>query len=332
MSLLYIVIFQWRSDMFYLLFLFWPPVTGGESFKIIDRQISQVQGEWIIAYRVRYCGQTNIEIPTANIKISYDAWVANSSILPHAYSRRSIASFIYSDHCGVAPVITNFAIERKKCWELIKIVIDDLSRKPESVLYLVPGQYFKLSLLIKHDHFLYGNFEPLLGERNIAINLGYYNLYDRIPLLENNIVLSALTVNQIPSERLETSYFHSSPDSLYLAAHIPGYQYFRFDDISVRFSKKICVSFWYLIALDTEGSCWARTKEYQDTPNAWYCLQESFNEELLVQGRWQKFEKEFLLTNETTTIALDFRIIGSSVGELWIDDIVLDYNDKNKEQ
>src|SRR5262249_25132728 len=111
--------------------------------------------------------------------------------------------------------------------------------------------------------------------------------------------------------------------SLYLAADVPGYQYFRFDDVPVRYGTRFRVSFWYLTALGTEGSCRVRVMEYQDTPNAWYRLDGGLDEELPAQGTWTYFQQTFRTLADTTTMALDFRIVGANIGELWIDDVEL---------
>jgi hypothetical protein len=42
-----------------------------------------------------------------------------------------------------------------------------------------------------------------------------------------------------------------------------------------------------------------------------------------VQGRWRRFEQILTTRRETTTMALDFRIVGANVGEIWIDEIQL---------
>jgi hypothetical protein len=122
---------------------------------------------------------------------------------------------------------------------------------------------------------------------------------------------------------MDSRQFRSAPDSLYLAADVPGYQYFRFDDMPVRFGTRLKLRFWYLIAVGTEGTCHARVMEYQDTPNAWYRLDGGFDELLSVQGRWRRFEQILTTRRETTTMALDFRIVGANVGEIWIDEIQL---------
>jgi hypothetical protein len=108
-----------------------------------------------------------------------------------------------------------------------------------------------------------------------------------------------------------------------LAADVPGYQYFRFDDMPVRFGTRFRLSYWYLIAVGTEGACQVRVMEYQDTPNAWQRLNGGFDLPIETQGRWQRFEQEFQTRDETNMMAIDFRIVGANAGEMWIDDVEL---------
>ncbi len=80
--------------------------------------------------------------------------------------------------------------------------------------------------------------------------------------------------------------------------------------------------FWYLIAEGTEGQCLARVAQYRDTPTAWKVLAEGAHEECLTTvGRWVKVERVLRTEPDATTLALDFRISNSDIGEMWIDDV-----------
>ena len=128
-----------------------------------------------------------------------------------------------------------------------------------------------------------------------------------------------------PDDRRDTRYFVSAPDSLHLEAHVPGNQYYRFPERPVRYGTRMKLSYWYLIAQGTEGECRARVAQYKDTPSAWKVLADGGHEECLnTVGRWVKVEHVFRTENDATTLALDFRITGAEVGEMWIDDVRLD--------
>ena len=127
----------------------------------------------------------------------------------------------------------------------------------------------------------------------------------------------------MPEER-DTQYYCSGPDSLHVAAHLPGNAYFRFAEIPVRYDTKMRLRFSYLVAAGTEGTCRARVTQFKDSPVAWKVLTDGRREvPLNLVGRWTQVELVFRTDPKATTLALDFRIDGDAVevGEFWIDDL-----------
>lgn len=238
-------------------------------------------------------------------------------------------------------------------------------------LNLNPSDTFQVIYTIDHEHFLHGTYDPLLGERKFITQLGDHKIYNTFDLnSEVNPAITTPKLNTPPKERIFNTDDYQETDRktiagrkgefLYLAADIGGYQYFRFDDMPIRAGDKFKLSFDSCVAAGTEGSCHVRVMEYQDTPNAWYRLGGGFDEQLGIekennsenqkqskepvagndvvidkrlkrQGRWQRFEQEFTLLENTTTMALDFRIVGANVGEMWIDNLNLENLSVEKE-
>lgn len=301
---------------------------------IIDRQISQNNGQWIVRYTVKYDGREPLLLERSRISMNYESWVSNSSLPPHSVPRRSMLQFSLAENREAYATVISSPNDRQCCRERIAVALRARTKgstswefpegHPVSETAILPRQQFDLFLRLDHDHFLYGAYDPLLGERKVEIQLGPCRLRDTIPLdTEQAPATPEVKLNTPPKARMDQRQFRSAPDSLGLAADVPGYQYFRFDDMPVRFSTEFRLRFWYLIAHGTEGYCHARIMEYQDTPNAWYRLDGGFDEQLKVQKQWQSWEKTFRTLPETTTVALDFRICGSNVGEVWVDDIEL---------
>ena len=316
-----------------LLFLYWN-LTSPPNLILINRQINQEGGSWQITYKLKYCGSESIELASSDMDFQYEAWVANSSSPKHSIPIKSELRFsLVEINSGQSKLINN-SNDHQRCRERVSI---SFSTNPEQEnkpfkgrmywipLKLVPQQEFWCYINLDHEHFLYGNYDPLLGERSIKVRFGGIYFLDKIPLDYNNYFIQPkIRLSEIPKERRDSRQFRSAPDSLLLAADVPGYQYFRFDDIPIKYGTELKLSFYYLVAHGTEGFCHARVMEYQDTPNAWYRLDGGFDEQLTSQGRWRKFEQIFRLRNETTTIAIDFRIIGADIGEMWIDDVILE--------
>jgi hypothetical protein len=320
---------------------------------LLDRQITQHPGEpgaqpprpfshWIVRYKLRYEGDTPLELSASDVNVDYESWVSNSRAKPHTTPRKSTTRFALSETNSIQATVISNSNDRHRCRERISLSIATGDRPPTEPLpakttflpvRVTPGQTIWLFLTLEHEHFLYGTYDPLLGVRKLDIQLGPCRLIDTIPLdSEQAPATPRVKLSAPPKERLDQRQFRSTPESLYLAADVPGYQYFRFDDMPVRYGTQFKLSFWYLVAVGTEGSCNVRVMEYQDTPNAWYRLDGGFDEPITLQGRWRKFEQTFQTRDETTTMALDFRIVGANVGEMWIDDIELTplYADANK--
>ena len=345
-------------------------------FSIKSTQIGQANGKWEITETIKYNGEKLLAVYPRDIEINYgdkEQYVSNSKIIPHTIPRISYSKFNLGETNSLPITVIANTNDRQRCKEKITVsflVVDKfktglnkfstpvyrpLDRLEE--LSLNPGNTFQVAYTIDHEHFLYGTYDPLLGERKFIIRLGDHKIHSTFDLSsEVNPVIVTPKLNKPPEERMDTRQFRSAPDSLYIAADIPGYQYFRFDDMPVRYSDTFKLSFWYLIAIGTGGNCHVRIMEYQDTPNAWYRLEGGFDKELhlesfsqdsinnlltskkndkekeakqveeklKIQGKWQKIETIFKLQNETTTMALDFRIVGANVGEMWIDDINLE--------
>jgi hypothetical protein len=300
---------------------------------IADRQAWQHNGQWTIRYQLEYRGERPEQLSAHDVGVDYAAWVANSRCRSHAVPRRSLARATADEGPAVAMVIDS-PNERARCRERISLCLTSGAEPSEDrpavkaspfPFELARGRTTCLYVTLEHDHFLHGNYDPLLGERDLVLHIGSCRLHDTVVLdAEQAPAMPRIKLSTPPRERMDARQYHSAPDSLYLAADMPGYQYFRFDDMPVRYGTSFRLRFWYLIAVGSEGSCHARVMEYQDTPNAWYRLDGGFDEALPSQGRWERFEQTFHTLRDTTTIALDFRIIGANVGELWIDDIELE--------
>ena len=81
----------------------------------------------------------------------------------------------------------------------------------------------------------------------------------------------------------------------------------------------------YFIAAGTEGECRAKVTQYKETPTSWKVLSEGDVEQCLTTvGRWVRVEKVFRTESEATTLALDFRICGAEIGQMWLDDVSLE--------
>ena len=184
-----------------------------------------------------------------------------------------------------------------------------------------------MRIRLEHQHVLYGDYDPLLGIRAVAITLGGGTVRDLVPLdCEQYLAQPKFTWPEPPEERRDTRYAVTGPDSLHLEAHVPGHHYYRFPDRPVRYDTKMHLRFWYLIAAGTEGECRARITQYKDTPTSWRMLNGAgFEGCLKVVGRWTRVEHVVTTGAEATALGLQFRIASEiDIGEMWIDDVSLE--------
>ena len=194
-------------------------------------------------------------------------------------------------------------------------------------LSLSPGAIVRARLRLEHQHILYGEYDLLLAVRAVTLTLGSASVRDIVPLdREQYLAQPRFTWPEPPEERRDTRHAVSGPDSLHLEAHVPGHQYYRYPERPVRYSTKMRLRFWYLIAAGTEGECKVKVGQYKETPISWRTLSSGgFEQCLKTIGRWTKVERIIQTEPEATTMTLEFKIVGDSeVGEMWIDDVSLE--------
>jgi hypothetical protein len=320
---------------------------------LLERSIVQDQGSWQVDYRLRYEGVSGIIVTPNEIHARVEGWVSNSRVSSHALPRWS--ALVISGQTGPAATteVIASADEAQRCREraLLLVWTGDAEAPPApvakpasgsgagtvaaagaaerpTILSIAPGATVRVRLRLEHQHFLYGDYDPLLGLRSVELQVGTATLGDPVVPMDREQYLAQprSTWPVPPEDRRDTRHYVSPPDSLHLEAHIPGNQYYRFPERPVRYGTKMRLRFWYLIAAGTEGECRARVAQYKDTPTAWKVLTDGAHEEVLsTVGRWVKVERVFRTEPEATTLALDFRISGGAeVGEMWIDNVSLE--------
>jgi hypothetical protein len=273
-------------------------------------------------------------------------FVSNSRVEAHACPTESrIDASGASGLVGLSEVVPSTE-ELRRCRERLVVQVwpeaegseptapmADAGRRPLdpselSRILIGPGQVLCVRLRLEHQHPLHGPFEPLLGTRTLDLQVGPATLTDTLPLDRPRllpVMTAAAWPPPTPVEFVDPEIYLSAPDSLHLAAHVPGQQSYRFPDLrGVKYGTRMRLSFWYLVAPGTEGECQARITQYRDLPNSWKTLHDGeVNLPLPVVGRWARIERVFRVEDEATALTFDVRILGSAVnvGELWIDDV-----------
>jgi hypothetical protein len=305
---------------------------------VVERVLTQDQGDWQVDYCLKLEGSKPLVLAPSDFGARVEGWLSNSRVAVHATPRRSECVIAGQSSPTAAFDVISSPEEAQRCRERAVLRVwagkacDSSPPKggdpePLKSVTVEPGGLLRVRLRLEHQHCLYGDYDPLLGRRELELRLGAETtIRDLLPLdREQYLAQPKDTWPEPPEDHKDTRHFMTGPDSLLLEAGVPGNQYFRFPERKVRYSSRMKLRFWYMIAPGTEGEFKARIAQYRESPNAWKVLSDGGSEHTLkTVGRWVKFEKIIKTESEATTMALDFRITGAEVGEVWIDDVTLE--------
>ncbi len=323
-----------------------PDPATARPWTVTRRTISQFQGEgqlWQIDYQLRNDGpETRVLTPDA-VTAEVEGWVSNSRVADHATPRPSRLAIRGPWACESAELIASRDPARR-CRERATLHLwsaPDGPRTPEPPapawlalalpigpppVVVPPGDTLRVRLCLEHEHFLYGPYEPLLGPRSLVLHLGPAVLRDRLPLdqeLRPERSVPGWPQFEPPADHLDNHVFLTAPDSLHLAAHQPGCSSYRLTG-PIRYATRMRLSFWYLVAPGTEGDVKARLTQHKQGPGIWRSLHDGDQDHYLsAVGRWTRVDRVFHTEPESTVLTLEFKLTGD-IGELWIDNIVLE--------
>ncbi|MFO0951653.1 MAG: hypothetical protein U0835_10985 [Isosphaeraceae bacterium] len=328
------------------------PQPGG--LVVMERTLLQDQGAWVVNYRLKYQGNSGIVVTPTEILARLEGWVSNSRVAAHAVPR--LSSVVVSGASGLsgAGEVVSTADESLRCREkaTLQVWTDDPTAEGEDapappaatsntnpnaalngaaerqpILSLAPGASVRVRMRLDHMHYLYGDYDPLLGVRSLELTLGAATMRDVLPLdVEQYLAQPKYSWPAPPEDRRDDKFFLSAPDSLHLEAHVTGNQYYRFPERPVRYGTLMRLRFAYFIAAGTEGECRVQIAQYKDTPTSWKALSDGMYSQCLNKvGRWVRVERVFRTEPEANLLALDFKISSiEEVGEMWIDDVSLE--------
>jgi hypothetical protein len=325
------------------------------ALSLVNRSVTQDQGAWVVDYRLRYTGKTGVIITPEKIAVKVEGWVSNSRVASHALPRWSSLVVSHGPDLSAISEVVAATDDAHRCRERLAVSVWTEDRgslsagpitpdgakseagqplaagltEPATVLPLSlgPDAIVHVRLRLEHQHILYGEYDPLLAMRAVTLTLGSASVGDVVPLdREQYLAQPRFTWSEPPDERRDTRHAVSGPDSLHLEAHEPGHQYYRYHDRPVRYSTKMRLRFWYLIAAGTEGDCKVSVAQCKETPVYYRRLNSGgFEQCLKTVGRWTKVERIIQTESEATTLTLEFKIVGETeVGEMWIDDVSLE--------
>jgi len=329
--------------------------TTREALALVDRTVMQDQGAWVVDYRLRYIGKTGLIVTPDEIMVKVEGWVSNSRLASHAAPRWSSLILPHGPDLATVSEVINARDELYRCRERLVVSLwmeghGSFRPRPDTwaeargnaeplgaagsaepmmllLLSVGPDTIIRVQLRLEHHHILYGEYDPLLAIRAITLTLGPGSIRDLVSLdREQYLAQPRFTWPEPPEERRDPRHAVSGPDSLHLEAHVPGHHSYRFPERPVRYSTKMRLRFWYLIAAGTEGECHVQVAQHKETPISWRTLNSGgFQQRLKTVGRWTKVDRLILTEPEATNLTLEFKITSETeVGEMWIDDVSLE--------
>ncbi len=317
-----------------------PPLGPSGPLVVVERVLAQDQGDWQVDYCLRYDGKVPLVLAPADFSARVQGWLSNSRVAAHANPRRSECRVDGRVGSAAFAEVIASADESARCRE--RVVLRAWSgpaseakaarggdASPLATVRVEPGGNLRVRLRFEHQHCLYGDYDPLLGRREVELKLGAATVADALPLDREQYLARPDDPWPEPAEEhKDTRHFVTGPDSLHLEADVPGNGYYRFPARKVRYSTRMKLRFWYMVAPGTEGEFKARVVQYREGPT-WKVLSDGGSEwSPKAVGRWTKVEKIIRTEAEATTLALEFRIAGGDMGEVWIDDVALEPADE----
>ena len=320
---------------------------------LVQRVLAQDQGDWQVDYAFRNAGAEPLVLEPKDVRVQVEGWLSNSRIAAHATPRHAACSIDGQVAASAFAEVIAASEESKRCRERVVVSLSvgpavgspigqasavvspakgsATTTRGGPVLFapltVEAGDLVRVRIRLEHQHTLHGDYDPLLGQRDVELRLASFAFRDVLPLdREQYRAMPKATWPEPPDDRKDARHFVTGPDSLHLDADLPGANYYRFPERKVRYGTRMRLRFWYRVAPGTEGELHARVAQYRESPESWKVLSDGGSDVHLTNatGSWVRFEKIIRTEAEATTLALDFRISPCDVGEAWIDDVVLE--------
>ena len=207
------------------------PVRRPSTLVHAGRTVAQDQGAWVIDYRLRHTGKAGAVVAPEDNAVRVESWVSNSRVASHAVPRHSVLEIAHGPELSAVARVIEAADEEHKCREKLTCqvcVVRDPSRpdaacerphgKPDGPksadpaprakpLDLEPGGVVHVRLRLEHQHVIFGEYDPLLGVRTVAITMGGSTVRDVVALdREHYLAQPKFSWPEPPEDRRDTRH------------------------------------------------------------------------------------------------------------------------------
>lgn len=292
-----------------------------------DASIQQHEGKWIVDCHIP---TESKEIKLKDIEFHYKANLSNSACPGHA-KPREYETQTDRDNCLVWAKQKDVNLN---CMEGVYFEIDPdplpknglrypyfESKRNEWKESKIKNQKVHVRIWIFHHHKIFGEFHPLVGDRHLKINiLGQqkeFNFKNHV----HKIVTTNTELKKPDDSSLTKEFSHSPPESIVIRNYNPHNRYYFVSKIPVKYGEKIKISYWYLISPFANSQLRINFVEGSYTNTEWWEHKET--------KKWIKAEKIIQLSPTAEEIEISFRIESDDGGEVWIDDLRIEYVNPN---
>ena len=294
--------------------------TGVELIKT-SREVRQDKGTWVVSYKLRSPFGEEAFVRRSDVVMTLAGTASNSAVPGDGVCREF--RIIASDAEKSPGNFGRHAIhldesDARSCRMAIRVEMGD-----KDAAVISPGRDLDLRIFFEHNHFVYGIWEPILGNWSLGVDMGEFQFRDRLKLDMAERARPDLAINVGEGSRDET-YSKSAVNSVYFASHDPCKNNVSVNNIPVRYGTKLRFSFRYLVAVGTEGEPCVELRQETDVGNMWKRIYDAdMTIVLTTVGKWHEYSGIINVDGSGSLLDVRFRLASSDVGEVWISDLQL---------
>lgn len=290
---------------------------------LVRRVARQDQGAWQVDYTLRAEG-SSVSLRREDLGVRVEGFVSNSRVAAHAFPRRAACAVEGRSSLAAYAEVIRSEDEAIRCREKASLALLAADDSPLGGVVRL-GEAFTLRLRLEHEHVGCGDYDPLLGRREVALRVGPARFVDTLLLdAEQYRAMPRDSWPAIPPDRRGRPGPSGRP-TLRLDCDEAGNTYYRFPERRVRPGMSLRLRFRYRVAPGSPEPLFARIAQYRASPERYRTIPEGAMElPLGMPAEWTRFERAFRAEAGATEVALDFRLGPCDVGEAWIDDVTLE--------
>jgi hypothetical protein len=296
------------------------------ALRTISRRFVQDQGAWRIYYEFEYRGEAVKPITPETVELQIKGAVSNSAVPRHG-TPGPIAHEIFvsgaTEFTGKTRILPaeNPGDPVDECHEKATLKVFYHHRET-ATFELRDRDTFGVEIYLEHLHEIYGEYEPLLGRREILLKMNGLILLDELDLRSSQYSAHPTYALPDPACEWRDAHFFLKPPHSYYVDESEAFHYLEFSHVPVKAGSRLSLEFYYFVAERSAGDIQFEMNQYSIGKNH-FKSRPHVKENLPARGRWTKINRKIEIDSSANALTLVFRITDSPGGDLWIDEISL---------